>query len=814
MGQRTSHAAVTATAAVDEKDPLDDLPADLTPAKAVPRLQNMVKTLRYTNQSLTRRLENAIVQSHKILSRETDPKAFVEEFRGDGSKSQKEEIQLEVFRATKRAQDAELQQAIMTKALQFEKQRAMKLELELAQTKRMANDLQNSMAQKDNINRGSRDKLQDEIRKHSEKLEQLKDLKSKKMKALMLLTLWIRRYVLPRARSRIHNRNKDRLSHHLSGIVARKKYLEEKDKRTRSAASIQASLRGRRERTLLKKKQEKSIAIQAVWRGKKARQLREQMLIEKATAAFSKEYKASSIIRRCVTRWLLKVQERRDAAARKVQAAAGMYRKRQEAREHRRRLKDEQDRINYEKERRWNASVRIQKQYRGRLGRKEYAEAQVMKLKEVEKHMQAAREHEQMMKRKLQERELQLEQIATKRKDILAFWEERSNVTICKRPHLRDCIGFWITMNAGDLVASAWAADHTVDKPAVDRASVRFHELRSLVMQLSDMEAPARNESMEAKDPVSRNPSIELQQKFITTLDEGVDVNSSDFSDAFAYLGDHYMQTRDYNGALSAYDRAFRILKENRVCSPQIAIFHLKKLAHVAYLMGCSTQGNTKQLQPAVDYCEELLSECSTSFGPGSVEHALAQVFAINVLQEARGMNIDLMNALGDAVGVLTKELGPSDKNTLEAQEDLQAVRVLIHSNQVKEKDNRSRSKLLPLLGKVVSYDKDTRMVTACYNTTSQEKMNDPLSPRCTLQFGDFEDQVKQIPFDHPKLDWYATAMHRDMIDSGKIGAYTPSSSPSKGAREGDHGFASSPKSPRPILAPCLVTLARTMESS
>ena len=282
-------------AGVDERDPLDDLPADMTPAKAVPRLQNMVKTLRYTNQSLTRRLENAIVQSHKILSREKDPKAFVDEFR-DQNNTPEGEIQLEVFRATKRAQDAELQQAIMTKALQFEKQRAMKLELELAQTKRLANDLQNSMAQKDNINRGSRDKLQDEIRKHSEKLEQLKDLKEQEdacNNAVESMDYTLR---LTQGQNNIHTRNKDRLAHHLSGMVARKKYLKDKEERSRSAASIQASLRGRRERALLKKKHDLSTSIQSVWRGKRARQLRQTMLIERAAAAFSKEYSAASVI--------------------------------------------------------------------------------------------------------------------------------------------------------------------------------------------------------------------------------------------------------------------------------------------------------------------------------------------------------------------------------------------------------------------------------------------------------------------------------------------------------------------------------------
>ena len=71
-------------------------------------------------------LEAAIVQSHKILSKEQDPKAFVDDMRGDGSMLGGDATDGDLQQAslaTRRAQDAELQQEIMTKALEFERSR-------------------------------------------------------------------------------------------------------------------------------------------------------------------------------------------------------------------------------------------------------------------------------------------------------------------------------------------------------------------------------------------------------------------------------------------------------------------------------------------------------------------------------------------------------------------------------------------------------------------------------------------------------------------------------------------------------------------
>ena len=66
-------------------------------------------------------------------------------------------------------------------------------------------------------------------------------------------------------------------------------------------------------------------------------------------------------------------------------------------------------------------------------------------------------------------------------------------------------------------------------------------------------------------------------------------------------------------------------------------------------------------------------------FGLGSVQFALAEVFCANILQEARGVNVNVMNLLGDAVGVLTSELGPATVTPWRPR-TTSAVRVLIQA--------------------------------------------------------------------------------------------------------------------------------------
>ena len=135
--------------------------------------------------------------------------------------------------------------------------------------------------------------------------------------------------------------------------MARKRYLAEKKKREESAAAIQAKLRGRRERQALKKQNEQATDIQAIWRGKRARMLAQRLLLEKAAAAFSFEYRAASLIKRVILKWMLRVQDEKDKAARRIQAHATAFRRRQDAREQRRLMRKELDRQNKERERMW-----------------------------------------------------------------------------------------------------------------------------------------------------------------------------------------------------------------------------------------------------------------------------------------------------------------------------------------------------------------------------------------------------------------------------------------------------------------------------
>ena len=305
-----------------EAQALDDLPPDLPLAKAVPRLQNMVRSLRLSNNTLQKRLERAIIESQALGI----PAPSSEAAPGAVDPAAAATLQQEIFRAKQRAQDAMTQQQAALKSLEFEKQRGQQLEMELSKVRR-ANELSSSQtATQNNAKLAAAQKLQQEIAQHKQNLDKLNDQKKKKMGAVVLLAMWFRKKVLPYVRNNIRERVKKQLSRQLGGMIKKKKAEQEQARKNEAATKLKSGFRGMKDRRKVMKMKDEVVEqhasatkIQTTFRCKRAREFVRKLMLQKVTAAFSKKYQKASVVQRALLRWLNYKRGQKDLARKRLE---------------------------------------------------------------------------------------------------------------------------------------------------------------------------------------------------------------------------------------------------------------------------------------------------------------------------------------------------------------------------------------------------------------------------------------------------------------------------------------------------------------
>jgi Ca2+-binding EF-hand superfamily protein len=789
------------------RDPLDDLPDDILPAKAVPRLQNMVKSLRYQNSALTQRLEQAIVHSHRILSRESNPKEFVESFKatngfndadadanngnatnqsismssqspskslGVGSASGID-YTLEVSKATRRAHDAEFQQQIMAKALQMEKKRSQDLEMQLSQARRIADGLNAAHRENKMGSESTRKQIQMEIERHNQAIEERTIIKKKKMQATALLVLFFHFKVLPKVRARIKQRKEDKLKLALSGIVKHRKIRRDTERRVKAISTLQARARGFGERKAIKQKSKGATDIQKIFRGKKARDLRRRMLLEKTAACFSEQYRAQSILRRCVTKWLLRRREAKDAAALKIQNIAKKRKLRAEGKKSIEQLRKEVE----EKKEKYilhhNSSTVIQKHLRGRHARKHVASKKTVAQLEKEENQKRIMEMEKQVAESAAKTKERNDYITKRSNDIRKYLKERDIVTTARKPALNDSKGFWVLISSSKVSLNT---EMSYSRSEIEEAEKRYVDLISMVMQIHSLKERERNSNMKQDKDEYHRTKVSVQLKFIDSLEEYEEINITDLSDAYSYLADLQMNERKYNDALISFDQSYSLVELH----PEYAASAMKKVAYVAYLQAQMTG----KWDEAIKRCQTLLIETEKIYGTNSTEYALAQVFAANIYQVANTYvnsnsnsngedevtcpkDSDILTLLSNACIILKDNSFISTEIGLahtEASNDLKAIKILMQINEHEEQDKKNRSRLLPQLSHVHSYDASLRVLNCNHTSHTLKTLDILLNIKSTVNLKDFEDIQKTFPYDHPQLRWFATKNHAEKYKS------------------------------------------------
>ena len=118
-------------------------------------------------------------------------------------------------------------------------------------------------------------------------------------------------------------------------------------------------VREEKERKQEESQQRSCIAIQSLFRGKRARELKQNLMLKQAAAAFNKEYRASSIISRAILQWVISVRERKQNAALVLQRSYQSKRQKVLARQARQEVM----------EREHQSATMIQSIYRGKITR-------------------------------------------------------------------------------------------------------------------------------------------------------------------------------------------------------------------------------------------------------------------------------------------------------------------------------------------------------------------------------------------------------------------------------------------------------------
>jgi hypothetical protein len=162
---------------------LDDLPLDLPLAKAVPRLQNLVKSLRVTNNTLQQRLEKASIESQTLAQRQNSLQVSAPAAEDTIDASAATLLKQEITQAKQRALDAESQQQMVLKTLEYERTRGQQLEAELNRIKRNNEVATSAMASAASAKAAAAEKLKKEIEAHNVKLADVQKKKQRRMQS-------------------------------------------------------------------------------------------------------------------------------------------------------------------------------------------------------------------------------------------------------------------------------------------------------------------------------------------------------------------------------------------------------------------------------------------------------------------------------------------------------------------------------------------------------------------------------------------------------------------------------------------------------
>ena len=196
------------------------------------------------------------------------------------------------------------------------------LEASLANLKRLNDEVRGARDDKEEATRQLRERLTIDAVGHQKNLDSIQAEKKRRLRATIIIDLFLTRTAIPRYKRIQLERNRAGLSNALVKLIRRHRVVKSLDLRTRATLLLQRMIRGALQRVRLRKRQTAAMQLQRVYRGFNGRGKCQRLLLDQAASCFSAKYLAAAKIKFVLQRFVKKIKARRNDAAVTLQRAS------------------------------------------------------------------------------------------------------------------------------------------------------------------------------------------------------------------------------------------------------------------------------------------------------------------------------------------------------------------------------------------------------------------------------------------------------------------------------------------------------------
>ena len=164
--------------------------------------------------------------------------------------------------ALKKQLEAETAAEAARVAFKSEQKKREDLQNTLETMKRLNDTVRGVRDEKDKVVKWTQQRLVSDVALHTENLKRIIDNKKKKLRASIVISLFLKKKVIPYFRKLRREREKANLGHALLGVFHRKHFLKTMDIRTRATLLLQKRMRGILGRKRLEKLKIAAIKVQ------------------------------------------------------------------------------------------------------------------------------------------------------------------------------------------------------------------------------------------------------------------------------------------------------------------------------------------------------------------------------------------------------------------------------------------------------------------------------------------------------------------------------------------------------------------------
>jgi hypothetical protein len=240
-------------------------------SKVASRLNQMVKSLRYSNNVLSKRLEDALLTSQQLqLANEQAPGS---DNNNLNSQLNQYEQSLSTIKLQEHVENLDKQSLELLEQYEAAKARGDKLAIALMEQQLVtkANKKLRLLTSQEKMQQN--EKLLEEIDKRTKELLEKKNKKMKRFKALVCLRMFFKNIVKPKLYAKMRNNASNVINSRLTSLLNKQKYSTHKKVMNNAVQKIQKLFRGNYVRNEMKQRKHAAISVQSMYRSHQAKQI-------------------------------------------------------------------------------------------------------------------------------------------------------------------------------------------------------------------------------------------------------------------------------------------------------------------------------------------------------------------------------------------------------------------------------------------------------------------------------------------------------------------------------------------------------------